>query len=291
MMSIVTISKVSYSRGTEIAEKVAEQLGYECVSREVLIEASEDFDVPEVKLLHAFRDAPLFRDRFTFRKEIYIAYVQAALLAHLQKNNVVYHGLAGHYLVRGVSHVLKVRIIDSIEARVRSLMEREEVFQQAVIAMTGAPGLDLEGLEKRRGVSEDEALHILEESDKARRQWGLHLYGIDTNDPSQYDLVVHIHKLSAGDAADLICTAARSESLQATAESQQSLDDLLLGARVKARLIKQYPRVNVLAKAGDVYVGLEGGSDSDRKAILEAAREIPGVRKIDMNVYPFTTVY
>jgi hypothetical protein len=38
-MSIITISRGSYSRGKEVAEKVAAALGYECISREILLAA------------------------------------------------------------------------------------------------------------------------------------------------------------------------------------------------------------------------------------------------------------
>jgi hypothetical protein len=57
-MAIITISRGSYSHGKEIAEKVAKKLNYDIISREVLIEASRQFNVPEVKLLHAIKDAP-----------------------------------------------------------------------------------------------------------------------------------------------------------------------------------------------------------------------------------------
>ena len=49
-MSIITISRGSYSRGVEIAEKIAKRLGYECISREVLLEASKEFNIPEEKV-------------------------------------------------------------------------------------------------------------------------------------------------------------------------------------------------------------------------------------------------
>lgn len=38
-MGIVTISRGSFSHGKEIAEKVAIELGYEAISREILLEA------------------------------------------------------------------------------------------------------------------------------------------------------------------------------------------------------------------------------------------------------------
>ena len=57
-MSIITISRGSYSKGREIAEKVARKLNYECLSRDIVLEASEEFNVPEIKLVRAIHDAP-----------------------------------------------------------------------------------------------------------------------------------------------------------------------------------------------------------------------------------------
>ena len=67
-MAIITISRGSYSKGREIAEKVAEQLGYECIARRILLEASDEFNVPEVKLRSAIHDAPSFSIIFRIRK-------------------------------------------------------------------------------------------------------------------------------------------------------------------------------------------------------------------------------
>ena len=47
-MSIITISRGSFSKGKEVAEKLAEKLNYECISRDILIEASEHFNIPEI---------------------------------------------------------------------------------------------------------------------------------------------------------------------------------------------------------------------------------------------------
>lgn len=55
-MSIVTIARGSYSRGKEVAERLAKKLGYECISREILLEASKEFNIPEIKLVRASHD-------------------------------------------------------------------------------------------------------------------------------------------------------------------------------------------------------------------------------------------
>ena len=54
-MSIVTISRGSYSKGKDVAEKLAQKLQYDCVSREILLEASEEFNIPEISLVRADR--------------------------------------------------------------------------------------------------------------------------------------------------------------------------------------------------------------------------------------------
>ena len=72
--------------GTKVAELLADRLGYECIAREVLLEASEQFNIPQVKLLRAIHDAPSIIERAIYtNKEKYIAYIQAALLRHLQR--------------------------------------------------------------------------------------------------------------------------------------------------------------------------------------------------------------
>ena len=263
-MSIITISRGSYSHGKELAERVAKKLGYECIAGEVLSEASEQFHVPEIKLLRAIHDAPSILDRFTFGKETYIAYFQAALLEHFQKDNVVYHGLAGHFFVKNVSHVLKVRIIAEMEDRINLVMERE-------------------------GLTKDQALKQVKCVDDTRRKWSLQLYEIDTNDPHLYDLVIHIKKISSYDGADIVCHASGLDRFQTPAQSQQAMDDLLLAARVKASLIERRPRVNVTARQGVVYISLEGGTSREAKEMRDAARQVPGVKKIDVNLYPFVT--
>ena len=64
-MSIVTISRGSYSKGKEVAENVAQRLGYECIARDAIIDASKEFNIPEIKLIRAIHDAPSILERQT----------------------------------------------------------------------------------------------------------------------------------------------------------------------------------------------------------------------------------
>jgi cytidylate kinase len=263
-MPIITISRGSYSRGKEVAEHVAGKLGYEVVARDVLLEASQQFNVPEIKLVRAIHDAPSILDRFGYGKEKYIAFIQAALLKHLQKDNVVYHGLAGHFFLKGVSHVLKVRIIADMEDRVKLEMERE-------------------------GISRREALRLLKSDDEQRRKWSQYLYGIDTWDPSLYDMVIHIRKVTVGDAVDLICHTVAQQHFQTTPASQKNMDDLVLAAEVKAALIDLKPDIDVSAKDGAVNVRTKAAESMEEGLIHkmeEIVKKIPGVKEFYVHTLP-----
>ena len=208
-MPIITISRGSYSRGKEVAEKLAQKLGYECISRDILLGASEQFNIPEIKLIRAIHDAPSILERFTRGKERYVAFIRSTLLKVVQKDNVVYHGLAGHYFLQGIPHVIKVRIMADLEDRVQEEMRREKI-------------------------SADEARNILRKDDDERRRWGIQVYGVDTWDPKLYDMVLHIKSLTVDDAVDLISKAAQLPRFQATPESQRLLDDMVRKAAAEA---------------------------------------------------------
>lgn len=277
-MAIITISRGSYSHGKEIAEKVAEMLGYECVSREILLEASQYFKISEKKLLESIHDAPSMLDRVTRGREKYIAYIRAALLDHVQKDKVVYHGHAGHLLIPEIRHVLKVRVIADMDERIAFVREQ-------------------------RKLSWSEAVTFLENEDKQRALWTRYLYKVDVEDPRMYDILLHIGGLRISDACDIICTAAKSEAFTTTQESQKTITDLAIVSHVKAAL-QDICDAEVKSIEGMVYVDVpaqrirrtgvasprlqrhvrETIQDDLTKEIMQVLQHVPGVKKIFCNV-------
>jgi cytidylate kinase len=226
------------------------------------LEASKEYNIPEIKLVRAIHDAPSILSRFSRNNEKYIAYIQKELLKHFKNDNVVYHGLAGHFFVKGVSHVLKVRIIADLEDRVKLEMERE-------------------------GISREEALHTLRKDDDERRKWSHHLYDIDPWDPCLYDLVIHIHKISVDDAVNMICHAAGLEDLKATPESRQAMADLVLAAEVKAALVNINPELEVVADDGHVVVRTEARllhEETHVQDLEKVLKSIQGVKDFRIEV-------
>ena len=65
----------------------------------------------------------------------FIAFIQAAVLKYFKKDNVIYHGNAGHFFAKDVPHILKVRIIADIEDRVKLVMDREEISRNEAMGL------------------------------------------------------------------------------------------------------------------------------------------------------------
>ncbi|MBU0987338.1 MAG: cytidylate kinase-like family protein [Proteobacteria bacterium] len=266
-MPIITISRGSYSKGKEIAEKLAQKLGFECISRDILIEASEYFNIPEVKLVRAIHDAPSVLDRFTYGKEKYIAFIREALLARVQKDNVIYHGLAGHFFLERLPNVLKVRIIANMEDRVTEEMHREKV-------------------------SEERARYLLQKDDEERRKWSMYLYGIDTWDPRLYDVVLHVNQLNIDDAVDILVHTAKRPCFRTTPESKVLLENMLLAAKARRALINEFPAADISSRDGVLFVNVEAPLSQQNHIITKVdqlLKNIDGVQAIQTHIIPLIT--
>lgn len=259
-MSIVTINRGSYSRGKKVAEKLARKLGYECLSRDILLDASDEFSIPEIKLVRALHDPATVLDRFQNGKERYISYLYSALLQHARKDNIVYHGLAGQFFLRDIPHVFKVRIIADMRDRVAEEMQRENI-------------------------SEEKALYILQKDDDERRRWGLQVYGTDTWDSRLYDIVLCIGRLTVDDAVEILFNMVQKPAFQSTPESRQLVENLALSARVKANLAKRFPRAQVAADKGMIFVSnwKQEASSREEAQVKEIAMQVEGVVKVVFN--------
>ena len=257
-MGIIAISRGSYTRGKDIAERVARRLGYRCISREILLEASKDCNIPEIKLLHAIQDAPSILDRITRDKEKYIIFFRSALYNRIKEDNVVYHGFAFHFFVKDIPHVLRVRINADLEDRLGIVMERDNV-------------------------SRKEALRSIENVDLQRKKWGRRLYGIDVSESMLYDLVLNATRFPQEDIVDLICRAARLKHFQTTPASKRAMEDLALAAQVETLLFNIKPRAEICIENGFVSLRTEAQVNQNSplvNSMEKIMKMIPAVKGI-----------
>lgn len=263
-MPIITISRGSYYHGKSVAEKLAVKLGFNCISRDKVLDNLEEFHLPEIKLKRGLNDAFSILDRFPNGKKRYLTAIRWALLQRFMEGDTVYHGLAGHHLVKDISHVLKVRIIADTQRRVKGEMARE-------------------------GISLEKAQSVLKKDDEERRQWCTFLYGIDIFEPANYNLVIRVGHLSEDDAVDIIANTAGLPLFQETPQSEKNLADEALSAAVSYALF-DFPSAVVSVSDGNVNVILkvpESQCDAIKTRVEDQLSEIKGISKYTVQIDPY----
>ncbi|MCF8109418.1 MAG: hypothetical protein K9J81_10535 [Desulfohalobiaceae bacterium] len=81
--------------------------------------------------------------------------------------------------------------------------------------------------------------------------------GFDPQDSSFYDLIFNASVTSVDKIVENIVQYVQKPGFQTTPESQRKVEDLLLAARVKSILVKDFPKAEVSAQSGSAYVKIK----------------------------------
>ena len=261
-MSIITISRGSFSGGKRLAECLAHELGYRCVDREIIVERAAADGVSQEELRDALQKPPTFLERLRHKKYLYLVLIQAALIEEVRTGRAVYHGNAGHLLLKGGPHILRVRIIAPLELRVQMAQDRLKL-------------------------SRSEALDYIARMDQDRRKWTQYLYGVDWGDASNYDIVLNLEFMSIAEACQAVSTLARQRCFEFSPCCQSAMDDLALGSQVRAALAlndaTSHLEVEVFAKEHSVRIVGSVSNMREVDDLRHVAAAVPGVEKVDLD--------
>lgn len=260
-MSVITISRGSFSGGKTLAGCLAAKLGYRCIDRDVIVERAAAHGVSQDELRDALEKPPGFLERFSHKRYKYLALIQAGLTEEVRTGRVIYHGLAGHLLLGGGLHILRIRVIAPMEFRIRMVRDRLHY-------------------------GPSEAAAYIQKMDEQRRRWTSFLYGVDWGDPSLYDLVINLEYMTLETACHIISTAARRRCFELTPACLQGLEDLALASKVKAALAvassTEGLELEVNAEHGVVEIRGKLSNPEQLMEVKRIALDLPGV--IDLNL-------
>jgi len=253
-MSVITISRGSFSGGKTLAECLAEKLGYRCIGRETIVERAAASGVSQQELLDALLKPPGFLERFMHKRYQYLTLFQAALAEEVKNGNVVYHGNAGHLMLKGAAPVLRIRIIAPIEMRLRMVQDRLKLTSH-------------------------EARDYINKMDEGRKKWTQFLYGVDWEDPTLYDLVVNLEHMDIEEACEAINALTRTRRcFELTPECRRELEDMAVASGVRAALV-----MNPATSHLEIEASAKGGQVSIRGKVTETG-ELEEVRRVAMSV-------
>lgn len=273
-MAIVTISRGTLSGGEALAECLAGRLGIPAISREVIRDAASRYGIAENLLDQQLQKAPgLIQRRLGGNEErrMYLLAIQTALAERAKEGDFIYHGHAGHLLLKDLPGVFKVRLIAPKAYRVRKVMEKQ-------------------------GLGADEAARYIEQVDKNRTLWTKFLYNVDWHDPCLYDVVVNLEFLSLDTACSMIETVVQQPEYQDNPARKKIIDECALACRIQLSLAQddrtkgmhldvavsdQICRINgKFLSSGPLTSGLHRSEED----IMEVVRQFKEIRKVEFNL-------
>jgi len=206
MMGVITISRELGSGGTEIAHRVAESLGYECLDRELIAAIAREAGVEE-EHVSGKEDSISARPRIVgpemaafFRRQryasprpqealedqAYIELVRKVIYDRAEADNVVVLGRGGQMVLQNWIGALHVHITAPLQVRAARVAQE-------------------------RGIGDHLAERLVSESDRQRRDYIRHFYNnADWRNPRYYHLIVDTSRIPPEAAAEIIIRAARS---------------------------------------------------------------------------------
>jgi cytidylate kinase len=211
-MAIITVSRGSLSLGAALAEKLAAALDHACVGREAAREAAEKSGIAPELMMAKLEERPSVWQRMTSERALYVAAMAAFLAERAAGGQLVYHGYAGHLLLRGMPGLLRVRVISPLEQRVALVM-------------------------KEQAIGEQQALAHVNKMDEARASWTKFVFGVDWKDPGLYDVVVSLGPMSVETACETLVCIARRPEFVVDGPRLEALRDFALAARVRLALL------------------------------------------------------
>jgi len=262
-MSVITISRGTFTGGQELAARLAKKLGYQYMSREDLSEQAIKLGVPVGKLQTAMVKPPRVYRRLGRERDQYLACITMILCEKILEGDIVYLGHTGHMLLPGIPNILRIRVLADSEYRINSVMQR-------------------------LNLSREKAKEYIKDVDADRDKWVRFLYGIDWYDPYNYDLVINLAQAGTGNAAAALCAMAELPDFKLTPASIKAIDNLYLGSKAHFALLTDdrtsFADVKVTANNGIVQVTYLPQQAEVAPYVKEVLSKVSGVKEIHATI-------
>jgi len=257
-MPLIAMTREMGSLGKDVAAAVAARLGKPVVHHEIIDQLANKMRLRKSHVIRFLDGKANIWERLTTDKTSLAIYTADEMLALAERNDVaVIRGWGAAHLLRPIAHVVCVRVCAPMKLRVRRMMERLNTDDDAFVTNEIKLSEEAHGAITRRH------------------------FGINWQDPEQYDLVLNTERVSIDECADEVLALADDPQFRNTEHSNQMLSNLALEAHVRAAL-RADPRtakMQISISADRGRVTLAGIVDRDHEP-LHASEVAAGVRGV-----------
>jgi cytidylate kinase len=261
-MAVIAISQQIGSRGIELGELAAKELGYRFQTGEQLIElTAKRFDVSPQQMLVFDVRTPHFWERLKTEGNRYAMFYRAVFLREAAEDRIVVAGRSSAHFLPENGFGIRARVMAPFADRVKRVAKDE----------TLSPA----GAERRVRDYDTEV--------KARSQ---SLFGIDLDDPTVYDLTINTSRHSMPSLVAMLAALANKVDDHADASRRARMLDAAIAAEVHAALIA-HPKirdaqVEVACSSGAVRVTGPGLVPPWDELVVGVAQKVDGVRSVEV---------
>lgn len=263
-MPVIAMTREMGSGGREVAQRVADKLRLTVVLHHMVEhDLAEHLEVRESAVHHLLEGGATLFDRLQIGSKRLAHYTAEEILDLANRGNVLIRGWGACVVLRGVPHVVRVRVCAPMEVRERAVMLRH-------------------GTEDRSAARRE-----IERNDAAHRITLHSTYGVDRDDSALYDLVLNTERSSIETCAKLVCDLVESPEFGETETSRAILNDKALEAHVRIRLRERFgvgtgvSGVEATANGGKIVLtGMAIHSTLVNDA-SKLAGEVSGVRAVE----------
>jgi cytidylate kinase len=260
-MAVIAITQQIGSRGTELGELVAKELGYKFMTGEQIIASTATrFNVSAEQMKWFDLHTPHFWERKS-ESHRYLAYARAIMLAEAAQDRLVVVGRSSSNFFSENCSGLRLRVVAPFAARVKQLI-RDEKLQPAAA-------------EKR-----------VRDYDVEVKARSLTLFGIDLDDAASFDAVINTARHPLEQIAATIAFMAKLADAEGDPKRRQCLSDAAIAAQVHAALIA-HPKirdaqVSVDCSSGAVRVSGPGLVPPWDELVIGVAQSVSGVASVEV---------
>lgn len=245
-MTSILVSSDDHGVEQSIAPRIADTLGFRFVGPDLLGVIAKRAGVAEEKV-RSLLDGTVRARAFKTHHWHLLCRLQEATLSNLMEDGIVSAGLGAHLYVNDVSHIIKLRLLSSTNER----------LQQA---------------DGKSTVSEKRGIGLLDRLHPRRVSFCQEIFGVDEQDASLYDMVIHLKQIQPERVIEIIQDMANFRGFQPMTYSRRCLEDQLLACRVRLDLFHEFPDHVVKADGNRVVICVKC-SDRQRTNVIAKIKD------------------
>ena len=260
-MPLIAMTREMGSLGKDVASELAARFGKPVVHQEIIDHLANKMRLRKSHVVRFLDGKANIWERLTTDKTSLSIYTADETIALAESASVsVIRGWGSAHLLRPIRHVICVRVCAPMKVRVQRMMTRLNSDDEAFIT---------------------NEIKLSEEAHAAitRRH-----FGVNWQDPEEYDLVLNTERVSIDECVDEVMALVKNPAFQESPDSLQKLANLALETHVRAAL-RADPRtekMQIAITADQGVVTLVGIVDRSSEPVhaSEVVAALPRVKEI-----------